>query len=232
MAAPAGPIASVRARRDLLAGVSGLAFTVLYLTILLVLTRPLAPEYPSADQVHGYLSDNTAKIFGSAVLWGVAGLFWILFLSGLRGVLRTAEGRASRLSSAAFAGGILWLAMAWTAAPVEVGLATRLKGGTDPSLYVALQDVAHWFVVYGFIGIAVLAGATFLLVRRTKILPAWLAWICLVTSLTSLLFDLASPVGFLMFAVWVVAASVGLMTSLPTPEATDETRMAEGLAYR
>jgi hypothetical protein len=232
MAAPAGPIASDRARRDLLAGVSGLVFTVLYLTILLVLTRPLAPEYPSADQVHGYLSDNTAKIFGSAVLWGVAGLFWILFLSGLRSVLRTAEGRTSRLSSAAFAGGILWLAMAWTAAPVEVGLATRLKRGTDPSLYIALQDVAHWFVVYGFIGIAVLAGATFMLARRTKILPAWLAWISLVTSLTSLLFDLASPVGFLMFAVWMVAASVGLMTSLPTPEATDETRMAEGFAHR
>jgi hypothetical protein len=232
MAASAGPIASDRARRDLLAGVSGLVFTGLYLTILLVLTRPLAPEYPSAAQVHGYLSDNTAKIFASAVLWGVAGLFWISFLSGLRGVLRTAEGRTSRLSTAAFAGGILWLAMAWTAAPVEVGLATRLERGTDPSLYIALQDVAHWFVVYGFIGIAVLAGATFLLVRRTRILPAWLAWISMVTALTSLLFDLASPVGFLMFAVWMLAASVGLMTSLRTPEATDETRMAGEFAHQ
>jgi hypothetical protein len=232
MAASAGRTASDRARRDLLAGDSGLAFTGLYLTILLVLTRPLAPEYPSADQVHGYLSDNTAKIFAAAVLWGVAGLFWILFLSGLRSVLRAAEGRTSRLSTAAFAGGILWLAMAWTAASVEVGLATRLERGTDPSLYIALQDVAHWFVVYGFIGIAVLAGATFLLARRTGILPAWLAWISLVTALTSLAFDLASPVGFLMFAVWMLAVSVGLMTSPRAPAATEETRMAEGFAHR
>ena len=232
MAASAGSIASDRARRDLLAGVSGLVFTVLYLTILLVVTRPLAPEYPSADQVHGYLSDNTAKIFASAVLWGVAGLFWILFLSGLRGVLRTAEGRTSRLSTAAFTGGILWLAMTWTAAPVDVGLATRLQSRTDPSLYIALQDVAHWFVVYGFIGIAVLAGATFLLVRRTRILPAWLAWISLMTALTSLLFDLASPVGFLMFAVWMLATSVGLMTSPRTPQVTEETPMAEEFANR
>jgi hypothetical protein len=232
MAASAGRTASDRARRDLLAGGSGLAFTVMYLTILLVLTRPLAPEYPSADQVHGYLSDNTTKIFASAVLWGVAGLFWILFLSGLLNVLRTAEGRTSRLSTAAFAGGILWLAMAWTAAPVDVGLATRLERGTDPSLYIALQDVAHWFVVYGFIGIAVLAGATFLLVRRTRILPAWLGWISLVTALTSLAFDLASPLGFLMFAVWMLAASVGLMTSPRAPAATTETRMTEGFAHR
>jgi hypothetical protein len=232
MAASAGSIASDRARRDLLAGVSGLVFTVLYLTILLVLTRPLAPEYPSADQVHSYLSDNTGKIFASAVLWGVAGLFWILFLSGLRTILRTAEGRTSRLSTAAFTGGILWLAMTWTAAPVDVGLATRLQSRTDPSLYIALQDVAHWFVVYGFIGIAVLAGATFLLVRRTRILPAWLAWISLVTALTSLLFDLASPVGFLMFAVWMLATSVGLMTSPRTPQVTEETPMAEEFANR
>jgi hypothetical protein len=232
MAASSGRTASDRARRDLLAGGSGLAFAVLYLTILLVLTRPLAPEYPSADQVHGYLSDNTPKILASAVLWGIAGLFWILFLSGLLSVLRTAEGRTSRLSTAAFAGGILWLAMAWTAAPVDVGLATRLERGTDPSLYIALQDVAHWFVVYGFIGIAVLAGATFLLARRTRILPAWLAWISLVTALTSLAFDLASPVGFLMFAVWMLAVSVGLMTSPWAPAATEETRMAEGLAHR
>src|SRR4029453_12377734 len=84
MAASAGSIASDRARRELLARVSVFVLTVLYLTILLVLTRPLAPEYPSADQVHGYLSDNTAKIFASAVLWGVAGLFWIVFLSGDR----------------------------------------------------------------------------------------------------------------------------------------------------
>ena len=232
MAASAGRTASDRARRDLLAGGSGLVFAVLYLTILLVLTRPLAPEYPSADQVHAYLSDNTPKILAAAVLWGVAGLFWILFLSGLLSVLRTAEGRTSRLSTAAFAGGILWLAMAWTAAPVDVGLATRLERGTDPSLYIALQDVAHWFVVYGFIGIAVLAGATFLLARRTRILPAWLAWISLVTALTSLAFDLASPVGFLMFAVWMLAASVGLMTSPRAPAATTETRRAEGFAHR
>jgi hypothetical protein len=232
MAAPPGPIASNRARPDLLAGVSGLVFTVLYLTILLVLTRPLAPEYPSADQVHGYLSDNTAKIFASAVLWGVAGLFWIVFLSGLRGILRTAEGKTSRLSTAAFTGGILWLAMTWTAAPVDVGLATRLERGTDPSLYIALQDIAHWFLIYGFIGIAALAGATFILVRRTRILPAWLAWISLATALTSLLFDLASPVGFLMLAVWMVAASVGLMTSTRTPEVTEETPMAEEFANR
>ena len=232
MTASAGPIASDHARRDLLAGVSGLVFTGLYLTILLVLTRPLAPEYPSADQVHGYLSDNTAKIFASAVLWGVAGLFWILFLSGLRGILRTAEGRTSRLSTAAFTGGILWLAMAWTAAPVDVGLATRLQSRADPSLYIAMQDVAHWFIVYGFIGIAVLAGATFILVRRTRILPGWLAWISLVTVLTSLLFDLASPVGFLMFAVWMLATSVGLMTSPRTPQVTEETPMAEEFANR
>jgi hypothetical protein len=232
MTASAGPIASDHARRDLLAGVSGLVFTVLYLTILLVLTRPLAPEHPSADQVHSYLSDNTAKIFASAVLWGVAGLFWILFLSSLRGILRTAEGRTSRLSTAAFTGGILWLAMAWIAAPVDVGLATRLQSRADPSLYIAMQDVAHWFIVYGFIGIAVLAGATFILVRRTRILPGWLAWISLVTVLTSLLFDLASPVGFLMFAVWMLAASVGLMTSLRTPEATEETRRAGEFAHR
>jgi hypothetical protein len=95
-----------------------------------------------------------------------------------------------------------------------------------------MQDVAHWFIVYGFIGIAVLAGATFILVRRTRILPGWLAWISLVTVLTSLLFDLASPVGFLMFAVWMVAASVGLMTSLRTPEATEETRRAGEFAHR
>src|SRR4029450_6643107 len=232
MAAPAGPIASDRARRDLLAGVSGLVFTVFYLTILLVLTRPLAPEYPSADQVHGYLSANTPQIFASAVLWGVAGLFWIVFLSGLRGILRTAEGKASRLWTAALAGGVLWLAMTWTAAPVDVGLATRLERGTDPSLYIALQDVAHWFLIYGFIGIAALAGATFILIRRTRILPAWLAWISLATALTSLLFDLASPVGFLMLAVWMVAASVGLMTSTRTPEVIEETPMAEEFANR
>jgi hypothetical protein len=78
----------------------------------------------------------------------------------------------------------------------------------------------------------VLAGATFLLVSRTRILPAWLAWISLVTALTSLLFDLASPVGFLMFAVWMLAASVGLMTSLRTPDATDETHMAGEFAHQ
>jgi hypothetical protein len=53
-----------------------------------------------------------------------------------------------------------------------------------------------------------------------------------VTALTSLLFDLASPVGFLMFAVWMLATSVGLMTSPRTPQVTEETPMAEEFANR
>jgi hypothetical protein len=32
--------------------------------------------------------------------------------------------------------------------------------------------------------------------------------------------------------VWMLAASVGLMTSLRTPEATEETRRAGGFAHR
>ena len=161
---------------------SGIVFVVLMLTGAFFVTDvPKADA--SAQEIAGYLADSgthTRNIIG-AYLWVLGGLAFLGFVTGLRGVLRRAEGDPGTLSNLVFGAGVVFTAV-WSASAVAlaaVAYAVEFSDApvSDPDIVRVLPQLASLLLLLGggFAGILLLL-ATSTLTFRTGVLPRWLAW--------------------------------------------------------
>ena len=87
---------------------------------------PTPPDVDaSAAEIHDYYVDEQGGIQASMVLLTGALFFFIWFLGSLRSALRTAEGGTGRVSSIAFAGGLVSAAALFTLITLIAGAAFR-----------------------------------------------------------------------------------------------------------
>jgi hypothetical protein len=205
----------VRPRR---VGIAGLAFCG-FLIAALVLPNP--PEADQADSaILSYYADSGKRHreFLSAVLFGIAVVAFLVFLTGLHQLLDRVEvGEPSPLPELAFVGGLafalLW-SVGWaiaTAIPATLEFTDEFKP-PDPNTARLVRHLGAWWLPSLAAMIAtLLVGATSLLARRTRLLPVWLTWIGFVVTVV-LLFSL--PLQFfgpLVVALWVLVTSVILV---------------------
>jgi hypothetical protein len=197
------------------AAISGIVFVVLMLT-----GASFVLDVPKGDASHQelarYLTDSgnhTRNIIG-AYLWVLGGLAFLGFLTGLRSVLRRAEGEPGTLSNLVFGAGVLfaavWSVSAATIATVPYAVEFSNSTVSDPGLVTVFPSLGGLILLLGggFAGILVLL-ATAALIFRTGALPRWLAWFGIAISLT-LLFDV-TYVNIIPFLAWVVAAAIVLL---------------------
>jgi hypothetical protein len=194
---------------------SGIVFVVLMLTgAAFVIDVPKADA--SGQEIAAYLADgdnHTRNVVG-AYIWVLGGLAFLGFVTGLRAVLRRAEGEPGTLSSLVFGAGVLFTAV-WSvsaATLAAVAYAVRFSDApvSDPDLVRVLPQLGSLLLLLGggFAGI-LLVLATSALIIRTRVLPRWLAWLGIPVAI-ALVVDV-TYMNILPFVGWVLVASIALL---------------------
>ena len=202
-------------------GRSFLPLTGAVFAVLWVITFFMVGASPGADdpiqKVVTFYTDKQSTLMLAGILGAIGAVFFLFFVGYLRSVLRTAEGGPGTLSSIAAGGGIV----ATTGMLIFMGLGfvlTESIDGFEPATVQTLNalNANFFFPLAG--GLAAFTLATGLVAKRTRALPAWLAWIAIVLGVTTL-----SPVGFFAFLgsiVWVLVTSIYLRTRQGSTTAT------------
>lgn len=141
--------------------------------------------------------------------------FFLLFLGVLVGILREAEGRSSVLSSAALAGGVVFVTLSAAGFAAEILLPATVDRFGDVDSQVPLASVSlalsAWLYHFCQAGAAVLVLATSLVALGTGILPRWLGFAGFIVTVLALLHFVLPLVAALAGLAWIAVVSVILM---------------------
>jgi Domain of unknown function (DUF4386) len=197
------------------APLAGIIFVILMFTGTFFVADVPDPDAPQ-QQLATYLadSDNHTRNLIGAYVWVLGALAFLLFVTGLRSVLRGAEGGAGTLSNLVFGAGVIYSALMMVSAVAfaAVAYAVELRGAavSDPDFVKVLPQMA-WMILLlgaGFAGLLLVLIAS-ILSFRTGVLPRWLAWLGIVVAIL-LLFDVLY-VNIVPLLIWVLAASIVLL---------------------
>jgi hypothetical protein len=207
------------------------AATGFFFVVLVVIGFLVQPKPPSSDasavEVLEYVKDHHDALHVVQLIFGLAGFFFIWFIGALRSLLGGAEGGERRLATTAYGGGLI--AVATLMVGFGVAAAAELHPARDPEITRALIDASLLIPAVGAPAAAVFFFANGLSVLRSGYLPPWLGWLALVTAffnaigISAVFTDhgvfagdgvLGFFVGFVLFLVWVLAASILLVRKL------------------
>jgi hypothetical protein len=194
--------------------IATIAFTVgFFLT-----THPPMDASP-AETARGFARAETMVEIGT-YLYMLQVPFLLLFLGGLFGVLRRAEGNNDVLAASALGAGIAMVVIASMGALISGLTPTIAQLGGDVATVKAVDGMTPLALALSAFPRAVLVGATSVVLLESRVTSRWIGWTGLVLSLISLLSTgtLVSPalfpflaIGTLLFVVWVLALSVALL---------------------
>jgi hypothetical protein len=190
--------------------------------VLTVVSLTLGGESPDADdspaEVVEYFEDNdTVNIIGSVL--EAAGAVVLLFFAAY---LARAVG-GGLLAWVVLGGGIVGAAGIGVDAAIRFAV-TEAAGEIDPLAVQTLNALWANFFFPMMVGIATLVFATSLSALRTRLLPAWLAWVGIIIFI-----GFWNPVGFIAFLVaglWIIVISI--LLAVREPAASGVIRPAVG----
>jgi hypothetical protein len=187
-----------------LAPLTGVAFVIL-VVIAFAVSGSTPDINDSPQKILTYYNDHDSKQMFASFLLALGTVFLLFFLGVLRTVLRAAEGAVGRLSAVAFGGGLVLGVGILSFAGFNFVLADGADHLTpDAAQALNALNVDFFFPVAA--GLATLLVATGISAVRSRVLPAWLAWIAIVLGIAAI-----TPVGFfafLAFGIWVLVVSV------------------------
>jgi len=169
---------TARSRRlDRLGAAMGIAFVALQLGLGAVLGGAPALDARAAE-IQSYLVDDSGNILLAATMAALSAFFFIWFLGTVRTFLGSAEGSPETLSTVAFGAGLVTIALATTAGLPTVALAWNDTAAiADPGLVQAAWNLNTLALVPIGGSAAAFCLAAALIILRTRIAPAWIAWI-------------------------------------------------------
>jgi hypothetical protein len=188
---------------------TGILFVALAV-LAFIITGETPGTEDSPQEILDFYKDNDSESIWSAVLLGWGAVAFLFFNGALRASLRAAEGAPGWLSAVAFGGGLVFAAGALSFAGFSFALGDTADDLT-PEAAQALNALNSDFFFLVAAGTATLLIATAIISIRSRMLPAWLAWIALLLGIVSV-----TPLGFfafLLFLVWTVIVSVLLWRS-------------------
>lgn len=187
-----------------LAPLTGVAFV-----IIIVIAFIVSGETPGTDdspqKILAFYNDNDSEQVWASVLLALGTVFLFFFLGVLRTVLRAGEGAVGRLSAVAFGGGLVLGIGILSFAGFSFALGDAADHLT-PDAAQALNTLNSDFFFPVAAGLATLLIATGLSALRSRVLPAWVAWVSIVLGVIAI-----TPLGFfafLAFGLWVLVVSV------------------------
>jgi hypothetical protein len=207
------------------AGTAGLLTIVIFIVSFITFGSPPGLDDPAGD-VREYFEDSGSLIHFTnwLVAMGIA-LFFVVFASGLRNLLGPADSSDRGMwSRASFAGAVGVLAIGG-AGQVFWGVAALSVDDLSDEVLVALHhmDALIYSTVTPFAFALFLAPASLVIVR-SGVLWKWLGWLGLAVALLSVIgalwpldgdsegfFGILSFIGFILFFVWILIASIGMI---------------------
>jgi hypothetical protein len=215
---------------------TGIFFVVLVIVGFLVQPNPPDSD-ASAAEILEYVVDHDNALHVVQLIFGFALFFLLWFIGALRSCLGGAEGGRERLAATAWGGGLV----AVTALMVSLGLsATAALHPADngPEVTHAFADASALVLAVSAPAVVVFFVANALSIIRSGYLPAWLGWLGFATALFNALGIGAVftdngvfaadglfgfLIGFLLFLIWFLAASILLVRRLGEAEVATAT---------
>jgi hypothetical protein len=213
-------------RWERLALASGLLFvaiqiaTVAFNVAFFLTTHPPMDASPQ-ETAKGFAQHATMVEIGT-YLYVLHMPFLLLFLGGLFGVLRRAEGGSGALSVSALGAGVAMVVIASMGALVSALTPTIGQLGGDAATVKAVDGMTPLALALSAFPRAVLLGTTSVVVLEGHIAPRWIGWVGRAVGLISLVSTgtLIAPalfpvlvIGMLLFVFWVLALTVTLLRS-------------------
>jgi hypothetical protein len=174
-------------------------------------------------QVVTFYQNHSGRVWASLYIIGIGLALLTFFISGLRHALRDAAPNHRWLSTAAFAGGLIYIGGFGMAGMTHLIL---LEAAHNNRLDVAAQSnfIDQQFPVPVILGIFVATLATGVAILAGSALPAWLGWLSVVMAAAAL----AGPVAFIAFLAFPIWATiVGFMCPRAMTADVDATAPAD-----
>jgi hypothetical protein len=179
------------------------------------------------ETITAYFSDNRTALLAQSLLFVIGAGIFVWFLGSLRSFLARAEGPTGRLSEVAFGAGVAYVAISLGAQAGQIGLA--MASEVAP-VQPALLGTTWALFTIASVPLAVMLAATAAVAFRTKVFPAWLAWLSLAVAAAYLMLLCGivvesgplSPTGWVTYApyplygLWLVSATVVMVRRLGT----------------
>jgi len=206
-----------------LGAASGIVFILVLLAPDLIQGGPSEePTMTAAEAMAQSCAITTAAQLTDAIypITHILGyLFFLFFLGSLWSALRRAEGADGWLSAAAFGGGLASFAIKFASGAFGVAASRNACAGIDPQLWQVLQDMNNASFFLSFLPLAVLPAASAVVaIRFGAPLPRWLGWMSAVVAVALLVDGMAGTLyardfapSFLLFMLWILAASIALV---------------------
>jgi hypothetical protein len=210
------------------------AMTGILFVLVVIIGFAVTPQPPDADaapaEVLNYVVDHHNALHAVQLIFAAAGFLFIWFIGTLRDALSRVEVAAGHhaLANLAWGGGLIGVATLMVGFALAA-TATLHPVQSDPDLTRALWDASLMIPAVGAPAAAVFFLGNGLSILRSGVLPAWLGWLGIVTAIfnalgISAVFTdhgafaadgvLGFFVGFLLFLLWTLLASITLVRSL------------------
>jgi hypothetical protein len=218
--------------RDRVAAVAGILSVVVFVVGQYVAPVLVWPAEQVGGLVASFYVNFEGRLLAEAILFGVAGALFLIFLGGLWAVLGRAEGQQPRLAPVVVAAGAVTVGLVLLQAAIlvalialeESSLGVQAQGASPASraLYYLHGQVRN-LALFPF---AVFLGAAASMVLRTGVLPRWLGWVGLVFGLVVGVLAAGSIAGvdigpadqvvFLLVVAWLAVLAFGVGWPLPS----------------
>lgn len=190
-----------------LAPLSGIAFVVLLILGVIVVSGNTPSIDDPASKIASYYADHKAKETIAVILVGLSAVFLTIFVVSLRDYLRGAGGDGSAWPTVALIGGVVSVAGIFGAGALHLALVNGGDKHISPEAMVAINavdsDSLLAFVVPLGIMLFGVAGAT---LAGGGGLPKWMGWVALVLGV--IFFTPIFPLSMLLTFIWIIVVSI------------------------
>jgi len=225
-------------------GAVGIAYVVMQLVgVGLMLMAGNPPSFDDPKKYADFISSGSSLFLGDAVLTGVATVLLMVFVIGIRGVIRSAGEGWEWAAALSYGATLVVAAIAFTGAALEATTAMVSTAGTDPTTVRTAWAVTNMLFTFIYLPSALLLATVSYAALRTRALPNWAGWLGVVCGTLNLAAVLTvfggtgsyGPVGLLPLVlgfapagIWILGISVALLNVEPAP-APRATEMARSL---
>jgi len=160
---------------------------LLVAAIAVAFERSTPNPNPTPDEVVAFYSDHRTELLAQSLLFVLSAGIFLWFLGSVRAHLARAERGNGRLTSIAYAAGLVWIVVNLAVQAPQIALARAADGDLSPDLATVMNELGLALATIADVPVAVLTIAVGVLSLRANAFPAWLGWLSMVVATAHLI---------------------------------------------
>ncbi len=199
-----------------LAPLSGIAFVVLLIVGLVVVSGNTPSIDDSASKIASYYGDHQAKETLAVIVVAISAVALAIFAVTLRNFLRDGGADGTVWATLALFGGVVAVAGLFFAGAVHLALVNGGDKHISPAAMVAVNALDSEALLAFLVPLGImLIGAAGATLSGGGALPKWMGWVALVIGIV--FFTPAFFVSVLLMFIWIIVASILMYRRAGTP---------------